>query len=769
MTELHEGDLLESRYRIGATIARGGMSTVYHCVDTRLDREVAAKVMDPSLVEDPAFRTRFEREARAVAKLNHPCLVNVFDQGVDGDHVFLVMELVPGGTLRELLRERGPMPPHAALAVMSPVLTALALAHDHGMVHRDIKPDNVLIRDDHQVKLADFGLVRAVAQANPTQTGPVIGTAAYLAPEQVQGHRTGPQVDVYSAGVLLFELLTGTTPFHGETPTATAVMRVDHDVPAPSGAIDGVPPELDDLVLTATARDPLDRFADGGEFLAAVRRTVAALDLPEFDVPAPEDSAVRRALEGSDFGDRLAWDDDAMATRTVGGVPEADPVHRPGPAPAPVYDDSLPPSQERARRNYGDLPGPAETRIQPSPGFHGPAVPPPDGAVPDHAAASPVGAGAPAPAAPAPAPAARARRPLTNRSPVGTVVWTVLLVLVVVAVAVGAWWTTSGRFGEIPQVVGMDATQARASVEAAGFTSAVEERYGNDAPEQAVIGTDPPFGQRVPRGSRVAVLVSLGRPTVPTPGAGDTLSAYQSRLRDRTLQWTVADEVYSDSVPRGVVATVSPSAGTVVPTGSTVTVHVSKGPRPVTVPDVRGRDEAAARAALTAAGLQVGEVRRVFDADVDGGDAVATVPTAGGSAPSGSRVTLELSNAVTVPDVTGLGGDDARRRLSDAGLSAKDGGTTAETTEDAGDVARQDPAPGTRVDPAGGATVTLTRSSSVRVPLVIGLTADAARSRLEAAGLRVVVEGRRNGFVVTQSPGPVGRAAEGDTVTLHTL
>ncbi|MEL4164712.1 protein kinase [Corynebacterium bovis] len=244
MTELHEGDLLESRYRIGATIARGGMSTVYHCVDTRLDREVAAKVMDPSLVDDPAFRTRFEREARAVAKLNHPCLVNVFDQGVDGDHVFLVMELVPGGTLRELLRERGPMPPHAALAVMSPVLTALALAHDHGMVHRDIKPDNVLIRDDHQVKLADFGLVRAVAQANPTQTGPVIGTAAYLAPEQVQGHRTGPQVDVYSAGVLLFELLTGTTPFHGETPTATAVMRVDHDVPAPSGAIDGVPPEL---------------------------------------------------------------------------------------------------------------------------------------------------------------------------------------------------------------------------------------------------------------------------------------------------------------------------------------------------------------------------------------------------------------------------------------------------------------------------------------------------------------------------------------------
>ena len=163
MSQLYSGDLLDNRYRIGAQIARGGMSTVYSAVDTRLDREVAVKVMDPALADQRSFRARFEREARAVAKLNHPALVNVFDQGVDGEYVFLVMELVVGGSLRELLKERGPMPPHAALAVMEPVLTALSVAHATGMIHRDIKPDNVLISDSHQVKLADFGLVRAIA------------------------------------------------------------------------------------------------------------------------------------------------------------------------------------------------------------------------------------------------------------------------------------------------------------------------------------------------------------------------------------------------------------------------------------------------------------------------------------------------------------------------------------------------------------------------------------------------------------------------------
>ena len=190
--------------------------------------------MDPTLAREPAFRTRFEREARAVAKLSDPSLVNVFDQGVDDDYVFLVMELVEGGSLRELLKERGPMPPHAAIAVMRPVLTALSIAHAKGMIHRDIKPDNVLISDRNQVKLADFGLVRAInkAMGDPTNAttsvnGQVIGTVGYLSPEQVRGENLTQASDVYSAGILLFELLTGRTPFKGGTPIETAMARIN--------------------------------------------------------------------------------------------------------------------------------------------------------------------------------------------------------------------------------------------------------------------------------------------------------------------------------------------------------------------------------------------------------------------------------------------------------------------------------------------------------------------------------------------------------------
>ena len=324
VSELHPGDLLEWRYRIGAQIARGGMSTVYAAVDTRLDREVAVKVMDPALAREPAFRTRFEREARAVAKLNHPTLVNVFDQGVDEDYVFLVMELVEGGSLRELLKERGPMPPHAAIAVMQPMLNALAIAHAKGMIHRDIKPDNVLISDQHQVKLADFGLVRAIdnamgdaTNATTSVNGQVIGTVGYLSPEQVRGENLTQASDVYSAGILLFELLTGRTPFKGASPLETAMARISRPVPAPSTLMPDIPPEIDELVLRACHRDPAQRFQDGSEFLQAVEDTAEQLDIPDFEVPAPIESAVRTALAGTDFGERTPWNDESMATRAV--------------------------------------------------------------------------------------------------------------------------------------------------------------------------------------------------------------------------------------------------------------------------------------------------------------------------------------------------------------------------------------------------------------------------------------------------------------------
>ena len=285
------GAVLDGRYRVDTMIATGGMSAVYRGLDLRLDRPVALKIMDSRYAGDNQFLTRFQREARAVARLKDPGLVAVYDQGIDGQHPFLVMELIEGGTLRELLRERGPMPPHAVAAVLRPVLGGLAVAHRAGLVHRDIKPENVLISDDGDVKIADFGLVRAVAEAKITSTSVILGTAAYLSPEQVSTGDAGPRSDVYSVGILAYELLTGATPFTGDSALAVAYQRMDNDVSPPSTVIAGVPAQFDDLVLQATAREPADRYADAQDMGAELDAIVDELGLPPFRVPAPRNSA----------------------------------------------------------------------------------------------------------------------------------------------------------------------------------------------------------------------------------------------------------------------------------------------------------------------------------------------------------------------------------------------------------------------------------------------------------------------------------------------
>lgn len=295
MVDPLDSTLLDGRYLIQSKIASGGTSTVYRGLDVRLDRPVALKVMDARYAGDQQFLTRFQLEARTVARLKNPGLVAVYDQGLDARHPFLVMELIEGGTLRELLLERGPMPPHAVAAVLRPVLGGLAAAHRAGLVHRDVKPENVLISDDGEVKIADFGLVRAVATAGITSTSVILGTAAYLSPEQVRDGNAGPRSDVYSTGILTYELLTGSTPFTGDTALSIAYQRLDHDVPPASDLIDGVPNQFDEFVACATARDPAQRYADAIEMAADLDAIVEELGLPDFRVPAPRNSAQHRS------------------------------------------------------------------------------------------------------------------------------------------------------------------------------------------------------------------------------------------------------------------------------------------------------------------------------------------------------------------------------------------------------------------------------------------------------------------------------------------
>lgn len=292
------GHVLDGRYRVDARIAVGGMATVYRAVDTRLDRVLALKVMHPALATDASFVERFIREAKSVAHLAHPNVVGVFDQGADGAYVYLAMEYVAGCTLRDVLRERGALQPRAALDIMEPVLAALGAAHRAGFVHRDMKPENVLIGDDGRVKVADFGLVRAVGSVTST-TGTVLGTVSYLAPEQIEYGTADTRADVYACGVVLYEMLTGAKPHTGDTPGQVLFQHLNEDVPAPSALVPGLAVELDELVASATARNPEVRPDDAVALLAHVREARAELGDEQLDLVPPQAHTEEQAQDRS--------------------------------------------------------------------------------------------------------------------------------------------------------------------------------------------------------------------------------------------------------------------------------------------------------------------------------------------------------------------------------------------------------------------------------------------------------------------------------------
>lgn len=731
MATLNVGTVLEGRYEIVAPIARGGMSTVYRCTDLRLGRNVAAKVMDDAYVHDPVFRQRFRREARSMAQLSHPNLVGVYDFSSDGDYVFLIMELITGGTLRELLAERGPMPPHAAVAVMTSVLTGLDVAHRKGLVHRDIKPDNVLIGSDHQVKLADFGLVRAASGGGAT-SNQIVGTVSYLSPEQVTGEEITPASDVYSAGIVLFELLTGETPFTGDTQLAHAYARLDHPVPPPSSRIDGVPQLLDELVATATATDPEERFADAGEFLAAIEDVARELKLPPFTVPVPLNAAAHRASARVE-------EDQALTDMLTTGFEREQPKER-------LFPEN----------------GTNETSVLPA------YSPEPETAAIPVQAPVPV---APAPVAPAPVPQppapTAAPKKVSNRGKAGFILWLIAVLVFTAVVAVGAWWYGSGRYGEIPQVVGMDSITAVAAVEEAGFASATSNVYSDEVSKDFSVGTDPAFGDRAVRGDVVTVLVSLGKPTVPDIPASRDLKEFSDGLKERTLNVRNGPQEFSDDVESGKIVRVEPTPGTEVGVGSTVVVHTSKGPAPVTVPSVDGVPEKEAVEMLTELGLKV-NVSRAYSSTVAGGDAFETEPPAGTTLPKGSNINLVISTATKIPDVRGRSLSEAKKILADAGVTVS--GTTRSLTESGSskdDVVGTSPEADTLIDSAT-TSVTLILAGKVSVPNMLGKKLSVARETLTEAGFKVEVTGDTSGSprVITQSP-MYGKLEPGATVSLR--
>ena len=637
------GRVLEGRYRIGARIAIGGMSTVYAALDERLDREVAVKVMAPSLSADPVFLDRFAREARTAAKLSHVNAVSVYDQGRDDGNVFLVMELVRGRTLRDLIRERGALSPGEAVSLMEPVLAALAAAHRAGLVHRDVKPENILLSDDGVVKVADFGLARAVeSNASSTHTGLMMGTVAYSSPEQFRRGNADARSDVYSAGIVLFELLTGEQPHSGPDAMAVAYSHVHQDTAPPSSRQRGVAPALDRLVARVTARDPAQRPPDAAAFLAELHDVRRELRLPVMPVP--------RRLRPRPGALGAAGPPASLGGPGPGGPP---------PAPARV----APPDPFGAGRTAPDPHRAGRAGVQ-----HTIVATP-----------VPVRTGGPLPPAPGgPAhPSSAPSRPKRRRRWLRTLIGTLVLLLVAAGITTATWWYVAGRWASVPDVRRDTVATARSMLEAAGF------RVGS-APSQAsetigrgtVISTRPPGGQRLVRGRTVELVASTGPTLYAVPNVtGRTVAeavASLAALTGKGIRVTYTRRP-DDHVADGHVISVSPAAGTQLTRTGAVSVVVSTGLPFVVVPTVTGRTLTAATTALTAADFKVGGATRAFSDTVPSGTVISQKPSAAAKVRKFSVVTLVVSKGVdlvTVPPIPNLDPvADAESLLSGAGLT----------------------------------------------------------------------------------------------------
>ena len=614
------GRLLDGRYQVDARLARGGMATVYRALDTRLDRPVALKIMHAGLAEDHAFVQRFIREARSAARLSHPGIVAVYDQGEDDGSVFLVMEYVPGRTLRDLLRERGRLTAREAFDVLEPVLSALAAAHAAQIVHRDIKPENVLLADDGRVKVADFGLARSALTSGGSNatTGVVMGTVAYLAPEQVESGTADPRSDVYSAGILLYEMLVGAPPYSGQTAMAVAYQHVTSDVPRPSDAVPGLADDLDVLVQTATDRDPDGRPDDAGRLLLMVQGVRGRLTSAQLGY-APSGLDLTQTLVvplpgargfGAGFDQTEALDGRGFATTAL-------PVDRAGA-------------------------GSGGSKAQRRPKVGGP------GQIPT---------------------AAR-----TQRGGRRVLVGLLLLALLAAAVGTGAWYLGSGRYTTTPSVQHLSVAVATQRLTADGLQVATSpvRLFSETISAGWVVTTDPTPGSQVAKNGTVTLILSKGPERYAVPDlSGLSVAAASAALTAVHLTLGNQTRDFSDRVGAGFIISSIPAAGSPQRPNTAVDVTVSKGSAPVIVPNFFKMSFAGAQALATSKQLQVVQSGLSYSLSVPVGAVISQDTKAGSSVTKGTTITVLVSQGpplVAVPNVIDRKAATAIRILEAAGF-----------------------------------------------------------------------------------------------------
>jgi eukaryotic-like serine/threonine-protein kinase len=582
--------IVDGRYRILRRLGSGGMADVYCAEDQQLGRKVALKLLYRRFAEDVQFVERFRREASSAAGLQHPGIVGIFDRGEWDGTYYIAMEYIEGHTLKEIVRDRGPAPPEAAIDIAIQILRAVRFAHRRGVVHRDIKPQNVMVDDEGRVKVTDFGIARAGA-SDMTETGSIMGTAQYLSPEQAQGRPVDARSDLYSIGIVLYEMLTGRVPFDAESAVTVALKQVSEEPVPPSQVNPDVSPALEAVVLRAMEKDPRRRFADADEFITALEAARTAPDeVPVGPPPEVLDEDERRgrrwwlwllallALAAIGVGLYLLLRPEERVVPDVVGLPEA------------VAAQSL--------NNRG-----FEVEI-------------------DRVINAQVERGRVA---------AQDPRPDTEAEEGSTVMLTV-----------------SEGPGEapVPTVAGMRREEAERAVRDAGFEPEVERVFSDDVPEGRVIETSPPEGTTIELGTTVTLRVSRGREAVEVPDVtGDPEDDARSALEGAGFTVT-SDEQVSDDAEPGTVLSQDPAAGERVQPGSTVTITVAAEPPPVAIPDVIGEQSDAAEATLDGAGFDVRVRRQDVDDPEEDGVVIDQSPSGGEERQAGTRITIVVGRFV---------------------------------------------------------------------------------------------------------------------------
>jgi serine/threonine-protein kinase len=637
MRDIAPDTILDQRYQIVSRIGSGGMADVYLAHDLQLGRPVALKLLYRRFAEDANFVERFRREASAAAGLSHPNVVGVFDRGEWDGTYYIAMEYLEGRTLKQVSSGEGPLPPVRAIDYIVQILKAARFAHQRGVIHRDIKPHNVIVDSEDNLKVTDFGIARQ-GPSEMTETGSIMGTAQYLSPEQAQGQPVTAASDLYSAGIVLYELLAGRVPFDGDSPVTIALKQVS-ELPVPPSVYNGsVPPELDAVVLRALEKDPARRYGEAGEFIAALEAVRTALT-----APAGERTAAFAAIPpvypaGAEGGTTIA------AGGAGGGVDGYGAPDRPlGENGEPDHGGE---SDERGQRRRAWLIPLLILLALGGGALAYTLTRPAQKTVPDVVGAQLQAA------------VARLQNDgfevnvtrVTSSEPRDKVLRTSPQPNMKADEGSIVELTVSDGPGQasVPDVAGLNVKAATKALRQAGFKVARKDLTSDTVAAGDAIGTSPPAGVQVDVGTRITLLVSTGKPQVTVPDVtGQTEAAATSQLTSAGFK-TSLSERESATKTAGTVISQSPGGGSTAAQGSVVALVIAKAPTQVPVPNVVGRDSATAQTLLSDAGFTVVVQSQDVTTAADDGQVINQHPT-GGKAKRGSRVTIVVGHLVTTP------------------------------------------------------------------------------------------------------------------------